>query len=244
MTAPDCLDPQSCPVPDPDDVDLRRLRIARIDEGRVFHTAYHRAHWPELFNASDDRNARFSPLHTRDGIVPTLYGAMTQTVALLETAFHDLHSNDERLVSETLHLAPLGLVALTTPDALPLVDCTDAGLDRLTLSRSQLIGVSSEHYACTREWAAVLHERPIGDVQPAGVLWQSRVAELAQGDSPLLEDLLPMGSEVFVLFGDRVPTDPSVWAPGDPHYDDLTTGDGRLLAELIAEQLGAVIIPS
>jgi hypothetical protein len=30
--------------------------------------------------------------------------------------------------------------------------------------------------------------------------------------------------------------------PGDPHYDDLTSGYGRGLAELIAEQLGAVIV--
>ena len=49
--------------------------------------------------------------------------------------------------------------------------------------------------------------------------------------------------DAFVLFGDRVPTDPGAWRPGDPHYDDLTAGDGRLLAEQIAEQLGAVIVP-
>ena len=49
-------------------------------------------------------------------------------------------------------------------------------------------------------------------------------------------------SGAFVLFGDRAPTDPGAWHPGDPHYDDLTAGDGRLLAEQIAEQLGAVIV--
>ena len=32
--------------------------------------------------------------------------------------------------------------------------------------------------------------------------------------------------------------------PGDPHYRDLTTGTGRELIELIAEQLGAVVVPN
>jgi hypothetical protein len=89
-----------------------------------------------------------------------------------------------------------------------------------------------------------LHGRRIGGVTPSGLLWQSRIAELAQADSLLLGDLLSVASEVFVLFGDRVPPDPVAWHPGAPRFDDLTTGDGRLLAEQIAEQLGAVIVPS
>ena len=40
-----------------------------------------------------------------------------------------------------------------------------------------------------------------------------------------------------------IPSNPAAWNPGDPRYDDLTIGDGRLLAEQIAEQLGAVIVP-
>ena len=51
-------------------------------------------------------------------------------------------------------------------------------------------------------------------------------------------------SAVFVLFGDRVPNDPGAWKLGDSQYQDLTAGDGRLLAEQIAGQLGAVIVPN
>ena len=111
------------------------------------------------------------------------------------------------------------------------------------MSRSQLVATTPQHYACTREWAIALHGRRIGGVTPAGILWQSRIAELAQADSLLLADLLTVASDIFVMFGDRVPTDPAAWHPGDPHYDDLTSGYGRGLAELIAEQLGAVILP-
>jgi len=243
MTAPGCLDPASCQVPDPSDVDLRRLRLARLPQGFVFHTAYRRARWPALFNINPTAtgNARFSPLVIEGTNVPTLYGAATQTVALLETCFHGVHELATRLVSEPVDLAPRGLVALSSPASLPLIDLTDAGLERLGLTRRQLVATTPEHYACTQQWALTLHRRRIGGVQPAGLLWHSRIAELAQADSLLLGDLLTVASEVFVLFGDRVVTDGDAWLPGDPHYDDLTAGDGRLLAEQIAEQLGAVI---
>lgn len=243
MTAPGCLDPVSCEVPNVGELDLRRLRLVRLPAGVPFHTAYRRAYWPALFNPSATGNARFSPL-VADGVtVPTLYGAMTQTVALLETCFHDVHELTARLVSEPLDLAPRGLVALSAPALLPLIDLTDIALDRVGLDRRRLVATTPEHYACTREWAIAFHGRRIGGVVPAGLLWRSRIAELAQADSLLLGDLLTMASDAFILFGDRVPTDPGAWRPGDPHYDDLTAGDGRLLAEQIAEQLGAVIVP-
>jgi hypothetical protein len=242
MTAPGCLSPASCTVPNVGDVDLRRLRLARLPPGAAFHTAYRRPHWPSLFNPSPAGNARFSPLVVDGVTVPTLYGAATQTVALLETCFHGVHEMARRLVSEPLDLATRGLVALSSPGPLPLIDLTDDGLDRVGMTRAQLVATTPEHYACTREWAVALHGRRIGRVAPAGLLWGSRIAELAQADSLLLGELLAVTSDAFVLFGDRVPTDPGAWHPGDPHYDDLTAGDGRLLAEQIAEQLGAVIV--
>lgn len=244
MTAPGCLDPTACPVPAPDDVDLRRLRLAHLPEGATLHTSYARANWPALFNPSGIGNARFSPLGDRGAVIPTMYAAAAQTVALLETCFHDVHSTGTRLISESLHLARRGLVALTTPTRLPLVDLTDEGLSRLGLRRAQLVATTPEHYACTRQWVLSLHARRIGPTAPVGILWQSRVTELARADSLLLGDLPALASDVCLLFGDRVPMAPDAWQPGDPRYDDLSSGGGRLLAEQIAEQLGAVIVPS
>jgi hypothetical protein len=162
---------------------------------------------------------------------------------MLESCFHGVHGLATRTISEPLDLAPRGLVALNAPLSLPLFDLTNDQLARIGITRAQLVATTPEHYARTREWAMALHGRRIGGVTPAGLLWQSRIAELAQADSLLLGDLLTIASEIFVLFGDRVPSDPAAWNPGDPRYDDLTIGDGRLLAEQIAEQLGAVIVP-
>jgi hypothetical protein len=243
LTAPGCLDPDQCPVPNPGDVDLRKLRLAHLPAGDVFHTAYSRAYWPALFNPSGLGNARFSPLEAGGVTVPTLYGGRTQTVALLETCFHSVHEVAERTISESIDLKSRGVVALTSPKRLPLIDLTNNGLARVGVSRSQLVSTTPEHYACTREWAVALHARRIGPVMPVGLLWDSRIAELATGHSrPLLEDVLPLISRVFVLFGDRVPTSPAEWHPGVPQYDDLVSGLGRTFVDDIAEQLFAVIV--
>jgi len=244
VTAPGCLDPATCPVPDPGDVDLRRLRLIRLPEAATVHTSYRRDRWPELFNPPVIGNARFSPLLVEGSAIPTMYAARTQTVALLETAFHEVHHIGTRIISERLRLATRGLVALTVPEPMPLIDLTDEGLHRVGLARAQLVATTPEHYPCTREWAATLHHRRVGGIASVGLLWCSRVAELAGADSLLFGDLLPRASDVCVLFGDRVSTEPAVWQPGDPHYGDLSAGDGRLLAEQIADQLGAVIVPN
>ncbi len=244
MTATGCLDPANCPVPDPEETDLRRLKLARLPDGSTLQTSYGRRHWPAIFNTSGSGNARFSPLVVGGAVIPTMYAAATQTVALLETSFHDVHQTGTRIISEPLQLAPRGLVALTAPEPLSLIDLTDAGLAGVGLTRGQLIATTPEHYPCTREWAIRLHRRRIGNVVPVGILWRSRIAELAGGDSLLFRDLLPLVSNVCVLFGDRVTTSPPDWHPGDPHYEDLSRGDGPLLAEQIAEQLGAVVVPS
>jgi RES domain-containing protein len=244
VTAPECLDAANCPVPGPNEIDLRRLHLARIRQGTTLHTAYVRGRRPALFNASGSGNARFSPLASDGSVVPTMYCAATQTVALLETTFHGVHDSGSRLISEVQQLAPRGLVALTAPASLPLIDLTDQGLARVGLTRGQLVATTPQHYACTREWAVALHGRRVGPVTPVGLLWRSRIAELAGSDSLLLEDLLVVAGGACVLFGDRLPTTVTAWRAGDPRYDDLTSGDGRLLAEQIAEQLGAVIVPN
>lgn len=243
MTAPDCLDPEKCPVPDPREVDLRRLRLARVGAGSVLHTAYRRASWPSLFNFSGQSDGRFSPLMGARGVIPSMYAAATQTVALLETAFHEVHASGARVISLPIDLARRGVVALSVLKPLALIDLRDEALGRLGLSREQLVATTPQHYACTRQWALALHDRRIGGVSAVGLVWHSRIAELARADSLLLGDLLAFGSEACVLFGDRVPTTPRAWVPGDPHYEDLSIGNGRLLAEQIAEHLGAVIVP-
>lgn len=213
-----------------------------MQEGAILHTSYNRARWPALFNPSTAGGGRFSPLVIGGEVVPTMYAAATQTVALLETSFHDVGEPGTRIISESLHLARRGLVALTPRQPLPLFDLRDEALSLLGLSREQLVATTPDHYPCTREWAVTLHGRRVGPITPVGLVWQSRIAELATARSLLLGDLLASASDAYLFFGDRAPVDSAAWQPGDPHYEDLSTGNGRILAEQIAEQLGAVIV--
>jgi hypothetical protein len=77
-----------------------------------------------------------------------------------------------------------------SPATCPVPDLRDGALARLGLQRWQLTATSAAHNPCTRAWAEVLSRRRIGGVAPRGLLWHSRVAELAADDAPLLADLL------------------------------------------------------
>ena len=125
---------------------------------------------------------------------------------------------------------------------LVLVDLRDAELAKLGLKRSQLVTSPAAHYRCTTDWAGALHSRRVGAAVTVGLLWRSRVAELARHDSPLLGDLLPGASEeVFVLFGDLLTTtEAKAYSPLVESSDLSARGPLPLVAS-IAEQLGATL---
>jgi hypothetical protein len=236
VTAPDCRTPGQCPVPDPAEVDLRRLRLVHLERDRILHRVFETAYGLLGLDGSGRGDARFSPVDGR----AHLYGADTRTVALLETVFHNVHETTPRLIYPATDLAGRGLGRLAVGSRLPLVDLRDEALAQLGLQRRQLVATTAAHHPCTRAWAAVLLGRRIGGVAPSGLLWISRVAELAGADSPLLDDLLEGAtSEVCVLYehdGIRV-------SDAGGGFDDLVgPTQGRLLVDRIADQLEATIL--
>jgi hypothetical protein len=243
VTAPGCPFPATCPVTNPSEVSLRHLRTVGLDAGGGYHTSSQGPYWPSLFNASGRGDSRFSPLTAGGRVVPTLYGARSQTAALLETVFHDVHGLvGSRLITH-LELAGRNLVGFELPERLVLYDLRDDALERLGLERHQLVSTTAAHYPCTREWAEALHSRKgPGGARPVGLLWNSRVAELAKSGSALFADLLPgRHEEVFVLFGDQLTTtDPDQYS-AELRYDDLSSRAALPLVAAIAEQLGATL---
>ncbi|HTW06964.1 MAG TPA: RES family NAD+ phosphorylase [Acidimicrobiales bacterium] len=212
--------------------------------GPGYHTSSWAKYWPLLFNASRHGNSRFSPLTTGGTVVPTVYGARSQTAALLEAVFHDVHGSvGSRLITHG-DRAGRNLVDFELPDRLVLWDLRDDALVQLGLRRDQLVSTTRAHYPCTREWAEALHARKgPGGTRPVGLLWNSRVAELARGDSLLLADLLPgRPEEVFVLFGDQLPTTDPAYYAAERRYDDLSSTAALPLVAAIAEQLGATLV--
>lgn len=240
MTAPGCIAPLTCPVPSPDDLDLRRVRTAWWPKGTVAWTTYSRAHYPGLFNASGLGSARFSPLiETGHGLPPVLYLARTMTASLLETAFHDVHDSAPRRISLPQDLEPRGTIQLRTPGRFTFVDLRDEALEHLGLSRDQLVATTPAHYSCTREWAERLIWRKVGRAEPVGLLWRSRVTELAQYDHELLDDLLTGDTaEIAMVVGQphrSVSVTPGEWHDdGLRHHPTLHSGEGRAIIDHIA----------
>lgn len=243
MTAPDCPFPATCPVPSPSGARLRHLHTTVLDASSGYHTVSSAGYWPSLFNPSGRGNSRFSPLSANGTVLPTVYGSRTQTAALLETVFHDVHASAGRRLIYYSDLARRNMVDFELPERLVLWDLRDPALARLGLQRAELISTTAAHYPCTRQWAQVLHERkaPAG-ARPAGLIWDSRVAELARGDALLLADLLAgQPDEVFILFGDRVSTTGPASYSATQRYDDLSSVAALPLVGVIAEFPGATL---
>jgi hypothetical protein len=234
-------------VPDPASVDRRRLRLTSWPAGTVCWSATSRRHAPARFNDSPTGDSRFSPLADRPGAaLPALYLARSQTVAVLETAFHDVHASGGRLVSMPIDLAPRSLTRLVTPVEVVMVDLRDDALDRLGLGREQLVATFPSHYPCTRRWASALVGTRRGSRTAEGLLWRSRVAEIARADHLLLDDLLAGSTaEVAMLVGSPstgLPIEGSRWSAVE-RFDRLDEGAGLVFAEELATLLGATIVP-
>lgn len=198
--------------------------------GRPFHRVYRLRHGYDEFNPGLG-DTRFAPLRY-EAAVPTMYGGEDETVALLETVFHDVTLGADRIIYRSM-LRERGLAHLGARRDLRLIDLRDEALAGLGLSRPQIVTSSPEHYACTRDWSRWLHEqRPRGEL-PDGILWHSRQAELTGHDR----------REVMILFGDRAPNGPGSYRLVGPGVRNLVEGVGAVRIEEIAESLDALVEP-
>lgn len=206
MTAPGCGDPAHCPVPDPDDIDLRHVTSAVLPTA----TPLRRGH--KLRHAPDEpvpARAALPPPHDMSRFAPILgqphaYVARRELAALLESVLHDVIPGAARVRWPLLGAWALSHVRLRRE--VRLVDLRDDALANLGLQRHELVATDPAHYPCTRVWAARLHHRRVGGHPTFGLLWNSRQAELhAEHPVPVLlaDVLVGEQSEVAVLWPER-----------------------------------------
>ncbi len=218
-----CPEPAACPVLATRDLDTRQHRI---EKGRALFRSYD-AQWGYAQpnpGFGDTRFAPFDALGTGQR-VPTMYLAATDTAALLETVFHEVHHQASRIVYEVQLLDRL-VAKVLVPDDLDLVDLRDDELTRLAVRRDELVSSPAEHYPCTRRWAQRLHRSGTD-----GLIWHSRQAELA-GSEP---------AEVLVVFCDRFGPEHGRWRLAAPGIRTLYDGAGRDRVDEIALELGAEV---
>lgn len=238
MTSEACLNPRSCPVPDPVALDLRTIRTTNLDPRTVWYSVYDHKYESSLFNPSPVANGRFNALVEPAGVIPTLYASKTRTAALLETVFHDVQPTGAAYISEALALRGKGLRRIVAIKPLPLIDLRDDALSKLGLNRTQLISTSPMHYPCTRQWAMRIRE---SQKKPsiAGMLWRSRLTEIAASRSALFHDLTQVSmTDVVVLFEDRIDQD----LVGVTEIEDLAGPQAEPLLQSILFELKAVLL--
>lgn len=141
------------------------------------------------FNPGRGGGGRFDPFHDqRESLVPTLYGASTFNGAVSETIFRNVPVRGERILAAKA-LIPLQVNTLQSVRPLRLIDLRGFGLQRLGVSRRELIDSDAEHYRVTRAWAAALYHA-VDDAD--GIIWVARQHDM---------------SEAILLFGTRVDRD-------------------------------------
>jgi len=149
----ECPDPQHCPVVNP--TRLAGARTTTTANGQSWHRAYE-AKWgyDEFHPGGGD--SRFAPFTCAAGTnVPTLYLAETDVAALLETVFHDVHPLSKRLVYESDVRERL-LVTVSLPSPPVLLDLRDPELQRLNVSRHEVVSSPTELASHTSAQVMVL----------------------------------------------------------------------------------------
>lgn len=241
MTSEDCPFPTRCPVPDPTSTKASFSTVA-LDVGQPWFTVYETKFRSSLFNHSGIGNSRFSPLYDGTAPVGSVYLARQPVGALLETAFHEIRPTSDRRIS-LADLRGRGLRQVAISERILLADLRDPELVKNGLTRDALVSTSSAHYGCTREWAAEI--RSDRGRTLAGIMWHSRVGEIAAANAmPTVASLLTnQPLEVCVLFADRMAdTDISDFDTVDA-FTDLSVGGGLALAMDLAVQLGGYVEP-
>jgi hypothetical protein len=131
---------------------------------------------------------RFAPVfHPGGACLPTLYGAATFECAVFESVFHDVpHAAADKFV-------PLGKVTSRAVSWLEIVadlnvaSLNEPDLNRLGLTRVDLIDTFASAYPETARWAEAFHR---ADPAIAGLAWTSKRCD---------------PSAAYVFFGDRLP---------------------------------------
>ena len=234
MTAPSCPDPRHCPVPDPTPAVVNSLTTATLAAGTVMWRVYEVKYGYNTYNPGFGNpgfgNSRFAPIANQAGQqTPTIYLGSDEIVALIETVFHDVHhTSSDRVIYESM-LRNRGLVSLALPESLTVIDLRNDQLERIGITRAQLVTTTAEHYGCTAAWAADLHTTR---TDTAGIVWDSRQAELLDLAEP---------RQVCMLYGDRAPAPPGQFPLAGTGVINLLEGRGRSMIDLVANHLNATI---
>ena len=229
-----CPAPTGCPVAK--DLLTEKARAGALPT----HTISEGSAWHRVFSSKFGHteanpgygDARFSPFDSADtgSRVATLYLADTPHAALLETVLRDVGAWPVREVSEDRFYGQLH-ASLQAAETITVADLRDRRLKSLNVPRSAIATSDQEHYPCTRTIAKAVHASA---QNLAGIVWNSRQAELAAGPA----------AEALVLFSDRLVSgrDALTLSPTLTAAGAIGEGVGRVELDELLEDLGITVI--
>ncbi len=146
------------------------------------------------FNPCKGGITRFAPLALPSGdCLPTLYAADDDESAFFETVFHDVPVGARPAYIPLVKLTSRAHSRLVTTTDLVLANLREADLNKLGLTRAQLIDTFADQYPKTVRWAEAFHRH---NPRIAGLVWTSKRCD---------------PQSAYVLFRDRIaPTDLAV----------------------------------
>lgn len=152
-----------------------------------------RVHQP-IFDGPDPNpcmggQTRFAPIYDDKGdCIPTLYAGDSFRCAVFESIFHDVsHAAHDKFV-RMAKVTALSVSWLTTTSPLKVAQLNEPDLNRLKITRADLIATEADEYGVTARWAEAFYT---ADPYLAGLTWTSRRSDPDQA---------------FLFFGDRLPT--------------------------------------
>jgi hypothetical protein len=188
---------------------LQGLPLLQVVPPREWHRIHSQDYHPLSFNPNGKGNARFSPFTDAAGtVVASLYAGSSIKAALMETVFHEtpVPSSGSILLESNVIERKWVRTDFANTEPLTLIDLTSIGLQRIGLSRPEVIDTTSARYPFTQDLARKLYTH---FPQAHGIRWVSRLYD--EGICIVLyEDriapgmLLQRSAPVSVLDGDTM----------------------------------------
>lgn len=188
---------------------LRGIPLLQVVQPGEWHRIHSQDYHPLSFNPNGTSNARFSPFTRADGtVVASLYAGSSIKAALMETVFHEVPvpSSGAILFESNIIERKWVRTDFANTEALSLIDLTSVGLQRIGLTRPEVIDTTSTKYPFTRSLAGKLYAY---FPQAHGMRWVSRLYD--EGTCIVLyEDRIAPGmlvqtsASTGVLYGETV----------------------------------------
>ncbi|HHR5882909.1 TPA: RES family NAD+ phosphorylase [Providencia alcalifaciens] len=209
-------------IREPDEMDNLSNKLITWPKGKKIERIHSVLFHAVQFNPGKGYS-RFSPIFSQSGNnIPTLYGGINISVALMETLLHDLPTPCKNTPVELSLLSLLVRSQILPKEDIRLIDLNPRFMRKHGITQNHLLNSPSANYSSTQKWAEKVH----GDNPEAqGIQWASK----------------QHGDHAIMLFGDRVNhSNLNVNIDSEPALNSVDVNNELTL---LADELDLILLP-